>query len=163
MTIDREAIYDAVLARWTTYAGDSFNTITRRWRSIWDDPNARLSSLPLLVQWEGNEGVLWNNRGIGRILTLRLAVEIYAKIPDSLTGPPGIPDKTTAGSAVINPLLDALDAALEPDDSQTGTLTLGGLVIDCRIEGEIVKAFGDEDPSGLCGAIVPLLIEVVPS
>lgn len=163
MTINREAIYDALLARWSTYAGDSFLTITRRWRSIWDDPNERLSSLPMLVQWEGNEGVVWTNRGVGRILTLQLAVEIYAKIPASLTGPPGVPNKTTPGSAVINPLLDALDGALEPDDMQTGCLTLGGLVIDCRIEGEIVKALGDEDPSGLCGAIVPLLIEVVPS
>lgn len=162
MTINREAIYEALFARLQD-AGTSFKTYTRRWKSIWDDPQERVPLLPMLVQWDANETVIWTNRGIGRILTLTTTIEVYAKIPPSLTGPAGVPDKTTPGSQVLNPLLDAIDTALEPDDWQTGMLTLGGLVIDCRVEGTVAKALGDADPSGLCGALVPVQIEVVPS
>lgn len=163
MTIDREEIYNALLTQLRT-AGVTFRTYTRRWLSTYDDDNERLKLLPMLVQWEQNENVIWTNRGAGRILTLSVMLEVYAKIPPSLTGPPGqAPDKTTPGSSVLNPLLDAIDTALAPDDIQTGYCTLGGLVIDCRVEGNIVKVLGDADPSGLCGALVPIMIEIVPS
>mgnify|MGYP000036956479 CR=1 FL=1 len=163
MTIDREAIYEALFAQLQT-AGSTFRFYTRRWRSTYDDENERLKLLPMLVQWEQNENIVWTNRGAGRILTLSTMLEVYAKIPPSLTGPPGqAPDTTTPGSSVLNPLLDAIDTALEPDDQQTGLCTLGGLVIDCRVQGNIVKVLGDADPSGLCGALVPIEIEIVPS
>jgi len=55
-----------------------------------------------------------------------------------------------------NDLLDAIETALEPNDEET--LTLGGLVSHCRIEGEI------ETDEGLLGeqavAIVPVSILV---
>lgn len=61
-------------------------------------------------------------------------------------------------SAAINGLLDALDAALAPDDDLTNMLTLGGIVQQCWIEGDT-----DIDQGGLDGqvkVIVPLQILV---
>lgn len=155
MTTSREDIYAALLTQLET-AGTTFQTYTRRWKSTWDDPAARLALLPMLVQWEQMENVIWGNRGIGPLRTLEITLELYAKIPD-VFGTPGVPDKTTSGSSVLNPLIDAVEAALQPpagDELQT----LGGLVFDCRLEGAVIKVMGDEDPSGLCGALVPVRI-----
>lgn len=154
--VAREVIYAALLAQLET-AGDVFATYTRRWKSIWDDPLAQTAALPMLVQWENAETVSWDNIGIGRVLRLGVMLELYTKIPDGETL--GVKDATTSGSEALNPLLDAIDTALMPGDDD-GRQTLGGVVWDCRIEGDIVKAMGDEDPSGLCGALVPISILV---
>lgn len=83
---------------------------------------------------------------------------IYGKIPDGET--PGVPNPgSNPGSSVLNPMLDAIEAALAPT-GPSGYQTLGGLIIDCRIEGEIIKVLGDEDPSGVCGAVIPIMILV---
>lgn len=156
--VAREAIYDALLAKLTLAGGTNFKTYTRRWKSAWDDPGAMLALLPMLVQWEDREEISYSdNRGIGRIMTISMRLELYAKIPVGHTV--GVPDKSTSGSSVLNPLLDVLDNALAPV-GMDGLQTLGGVVYDCRIEGEIVKVLGDEDPSGLCAALVPLKILV---
>ncbi len=160
VTTAREAVFDALLARWVTYCSADFNTITRRWRSTWDqalaeNDGARLPDLPMLVQHDEIEVDTWTNRGIGASSNWNINLLIYAKIPDGDT--PGVPDSDTPGSSVLNPLLDSLDAALLPDD-RDGLQTLGGLVLDCRIEGTIIKALGDAEPSGLCGIIVPVRI-----
>lgn len=152
--VAREAVYTALLTQLQT-AGVTFKTYTRRWKSVWDDPVQRVADLPMLVQWEGDEEVGYaGNRGIGPIRFWIVKLELYAKIPDGST--PGVPDSTTGGSQVLNPLLDAVETALAPDHD--GYQTLGGLVTDCRIEGTVIKVLGDEDPSGQCGAIVPLKI-----
>ena len=155
--VSREAIYDALLALFEAQCGATFKTYSRRWKSVWDDPAARVADLPMLVQWEGEEDHQWGNRGIGVIRTWTIKLELYAKIPDGAT--PGVPDSTTGGSTVLNPLIDAVEAALQPDLGEVGQ-TLGGLVTDVRIEGTVIKVLGDEDPTGQCGAIVPLKILV---
>lgn len=157
MGVTREEVYEALLAQLET-AGTIFKTYSRRWKSTWDDPAARLADLPMLCQWEGLENATWANRGQGPVKSWEVKLEIYAKIPDGST--PGVPDKDTPGSKVLNPLLDAIEGALAPDHD--GLQTLGGVVIDCRVEGAIIKVMGDEDPSGLCGAIVPVRLLVNP-
>lgn len=157
MTASRETIYGALLTQLRT-AGVTFKTYSRRWRSAWDDPQSILSDLPMLLQWEQIENVVWTNRGIGMARTWEVKLEVYGKIPVGL-GDIGAPDKTTPGASVLNPLLDAIEEALAPT-GPNGVQTLGGLVLDCRIEGTIIKVLGDEDPSGLCGAIVPVRILV---
>jgi len=73
------------------------------------------------------------------------------------------PSKVDPGASILNPILDGIEAALAPtgrDLSYQGAQTLGGLVQQCKIEGEIHKELGDTDPDGLGGAIVPLRIVV---
>jgi hypothetical protein len=69
-------------------------------------------------------------------------------------------DKTVPGATIINPILDAIEAAFAVDDPVRNACTLGGLVHYCRIEGQTYKETGDTDPSGLGGAIVPIAIRV---
>jgi hypothetical protein len=64
---------------------------------------------------------------------------------------------TNPGSAILNPLLDAIDAALAPN-VMTGRNDLGGLVNHCFIDGDVFVDPGDIDGDGL--AIIPVKIVV---
>lgn len=66
------------------------------------------------------------------------------------------PDDNAIPDAVLNPLQDAIDAALAPDDYQTGCCTLGGLVEWVVIKGEVTCAPGDVTGKGL--AVIPFEI-----
>lgn len=158
MATTREAVMNALLTQLQT-SGTTFRTYSRRWLPWIDDPQASLPNLPLLVQWESPvaEDYQRSGRGIPPKRLWDVRVLIYAKIPQGETL--GVPDATTPGASVLNPLVDAVEAALDPGNPD-GVLTLGGLVIDCRIEGQIIKALGDTDPSGICGAIIPVRILV---
>lgn len=153
--VHREAVYNALLTQLKT--APLFRTFSRRWKAVYDDPAQRLPLLPMMVLYEQTEDVVWTNRGIGPVRFWGVKLEIYGKIPPGLTGPPGTPDKETPGASVLNPLIDAVEQALYPVGPD-GVLTLGDLVTDCRIEGTILKVLGDEDPSGECGAIIPIKI-----
>jgi hypothetical protein len=67
-------------------------------------------------------------------------------------------DTTVPGATIINPMIDAIEAALKVDDFGANTCTLGGLVHYARIEGTVVKETGDTDTTGLGGAVVPIKI-----
>lgn len=154
----REAVMAALHAQLKT-AGTVFATYTRRWLSWQDDPQATPPPLPLLVQYEMNEDTQYkNSRGLPPTRVWEVRALVYGRIPQSET--PGVPDKTTAGASVLNPLIDAIETALLPDILADGRQTLGGLVQDCRIEGVTTKVLGDADPSGICGAIIPIRILV---
>lgn len=64
----------------------------------------------------------------------------------------------TAWDIVVNPLLDAIEDALAPDNLSNGKLTLGGLVYDCRPEGEIIINNGDTEPANQGSFIFPIKI-----
>jgi len=66
-------------------------------------------------------------------------------------------DETKIPAAVLNPFLDAIDAALVGDDVMSGRSTLGGLVYSALVSGETVRSPGEQ--TGLAAAIVP--IEVI--
>jgi hypothetical protein len=53
------------------------------------------------------------------------------------------PDLNAIPEAPLNDTLDALDAALKPDDPRSGYFTLGGLVTSCIISGEIKCSSGE--------------------
>ncbi len=159
--VTREDIFQALYA--LVPNTDTFPTKSRRWQN-WQNSlpsqTADIPRLPFLCQYEAfTETVEYRGaRALPPIRTWTVRWLVYAKIPDGQTA--GVPDTKTSGSEVLNPLLDAIETALTPDPLAEGVQTLGGLVIDCRIEGEIVKIPGDQDPSGLCGAVVPIKILV---
>ena len=64
-------------------------------------------------------------------------------------------DLNAVPATAINQLLDALDAALSPNDP-SNLFTLGGLVDSVVVQGEVKKAPGDV--TGKSVAIVPLVI-----
>jgi len=67
-------------------------------------------------------------------------------------------DETVIPAALLNPLLDAIDAALVPDDPVSGRSTLGGLVTSALVDGETVKSPGEM--TGRALAIVPITVIV---
>ena len=67
-------------------------------------------------------------------------------------------DLSVPGATIINPLIEAIEAALAVDDFGRNVCSLGGLVHYARIEGTIVKETGDTDSNGLGGCIVPIKI-----
>lgn len=77
-----------------------------------------------------------------------MSVELYVYTA------PGM-DSGITPSSVMNPLLDAIDAALAPS-KVTGRQTLGGLVWHCWIDGKVMKDAGDLDGDGV--AVIPIKI-----
>ena len=88
--------------------------------------------------------------GLNTVWTLDVDVFIYVNTQD---------DKTVAPGTLINPLLDAVTAALAPDDISKNKCTLGGLVQHAWIEGRI------ETDEGLLGdqgvAVIPIAVKFV--
>lgn len=69
-------------------------------------------------------------------------------------------DPSVAGAALLNDVMDALDAALAPQgvDAALGRNTLGGSVHCCRIEGKTLKDPGDLDGDALLIVPVKLIL-----
>jgi hypothetical protein len=67
-------------------------------------------------------------------------------------------DQDVAGATIVNPMIEAVEAALAIDDFARNNCTLGGLVHYARIEGVVVKETGDTDSNGLGGAVIPIKI-----
>jgi hypothetical protein len=71
---------------------------------------------------------------------------------------PYIGDQIAAGVtpiSLLNPLIDAVDAALKRSPISNGQ-TLGGLVSHCYIDGKTMKDDGDFDGNGT--AVIPVKI-----
>jgi len=139
--MNREPVYAALFALVQNAA--PFVTASRRLRHWSDVAAAEQPALfaiqksetaeerrPLLVKWRA-----------------RVDLYLYAQAPDELTPP----------ATVMNPLLDAIEAALAPDPA-SHVQSLGGLVQHCWIAGRI------ETDEGVLGgqavAIVPVEILV---
>ncbi|MEC4591616.1 hypothetical protein VPG91_11510 [Nitrospirillum amazonense] len=135
----REDIYSALFARLTAAA--PFATASRRLR-LWNDLSPTQQPALFLVL-RGEESTRAGTMPRHRVL--RVDIVLYAQAPDD----------DTAGAVVLNPLLDAVEGALQPPPGQD-KLTLGGLVFDCWIEG---KTTTDEGALGSQAvAIVPVNI-----
>jgi hypothetical protein len=137
----REAIYSALFAKLTAAAG--FATASRRLRH-WGDVGA--AEQPALFQVQKSETAR-RDAGLPPKWTLAVDLFLYAHAPDD----------ATAAAAVMNPLLDAIEAALAPDPV-TNVQSLGGLAAHCWIAGKV------ETDEGVLGgqavAIVPIEILV---
>ena len=139
--MNRELVYQTLFATVSGAAG--FATASRRLRH-WSDVSA--AEQPALFQVQKSESA---RREAGKPPRWTLAVDlfVYAQAPDDRTPP----------ATVLNPLLDAIEAALAPDPV-TSLQTLGGQVAHCWIAGKV------ETDEGVLGgqavAIVPVEILV---
>lgn len=149
----REAVFEALFAlvsegeglpgRVTWNQGqDGFAYTSRRVRP-WDDVPAQ----PALMQAE-HEEELAQVSGLPPKRTLKAAWMVYHQAGADSAAIPAI---------VTNQVLDALEAALAPDDP-SGACTLGGLVHHCFLDGKVFKASGDLDGQALVVAPITLLL-----
>jgi len=144
----REQIYGALFALLDQKI-PGVVTFSRRMALPGDVPPARQ---PALLLWEQPERVEDPGRGAPVKRSFEAWVVLYFQNRD----------KAVAGATILNPLLDAVEAALAPSggDLVFNAQTLGGLVNSCEISGEIHKQVGDTDPNGQGGAVVPVRIVV---
>ena len=137
----REPIYAALFALAASAA--SFVTVSRRLRH-WSDVGAAEQPALFMIQKSENAE---ERRPLPVKWRASVDLYLYAQAPDKLTAP----------ATVLNPLLDAVEAALAPDP--VGHVqTLGGLVSHCWIAGRIQTDEGVL--GGQAVAIVPVEILV---
>ncbi|TDR82204.1 hypothetical protein [Paludibacterium purpuratum] len=140
MNLPRETIYAALFARLA--AIPTLVTTSRKLRH-WSD--VQPAEQPALFQAQKNQRGVVTTPGAPTKWTLPADVYLYAWAPDD-----------QLPSSIINSLLDAVEAALVPDNPMTGKCTLGGLVEHVYLDGEI------ETDGGVLGnqaiAIIPINI-----
>lgn len=115
---------------------------------------------PVLMLYEDPERIDQSGPNQPAKLTLNAGIIVVFFNPSRPD--PQEPGAATAGATIINPILDAIDAALFPSagPGRQFTQTLGGLVQGVWIDGYTHKFTGDTDPQGMGGAVVPLKIIV---
>lgn len=126
----------------------SFKTISRRLQH-WTQVDA--GQQPALFLYEKPET---HKRQTPAALAMRmLEADIFIYINVGL-------DANTIPVTILNPLLDLIDpnsgGVLKPDDRVQNRQTLGGVVYDCWIEGQLIKVPGDMDGQGI--AVIPVKI-----
>lgn len=89
---------------------------------------------------EANDGILTKR-------TFRFTAYLYVHAGNGRDATP---------AAILNPLLDAVEAVLAPDWPDDGRCTLGGLVHDASIDGQIETDEGLAGPQGF--ALIPIKI-----
>jgi hypothetical protein len=139
----REPIAEAVFARLQTVA--NFVTSSRRLRS-WTDVSP--AEQPALFLAQATQRAT-QKPGLGPVWDWKFDAHIYVN-----TGQ----DTDVAPGTLMNPILDALEAAFAPDNVVTNKLTLGGLVQHCWIEGEIATDEGVLGGQGV--SIIPIFVKV---
>lgn len=138
----REDIYIALFQRLSACA--EFITASRRMRH-WSD--VAPADQPALFQCEPRQ-IAQRSPGLDTVWLLPVDAYVYVN-----TGA----DRDMAPGRIMNPLLDAISAALAPDNPMTNKCTLGGLVVHCWIEGEIETDEGALGDQGV--AIIPIVIK----
>jgi hypothetical protein len=123
----------------------SFVTASRRLRP-WTDVAS--SEKAAIFQYERDD-IYTNGKNYLQIVEMSVDLYIYYTYIDAGK------DQSIAAITVLNPLLDAVDAA-PPPSKMTGRQTLGGLVSHCYIDGETMKDPGDIDGYGI--AVIPVKI-----
>jgi hypothetical protein len=151
----REQVFAALFTQLKTAPG--INTYSRRMSDYSAIPPGLL---PCLILWEQPEETRYAGRQGLPVNTWEAVILIVFQNESK----PHNGDPTTAvpGATIVNPLVDAVRAALAPDDISTNNYTVGGLVEWCRVEGKTVIETGDTDADGYGGAVIPLKI-LVPS
>lgn len=154
----REDVFTALAALLTSVPG--INSVSRRMSMPSEFSAARNDlRLPRLMIWEQNETTEQRGRGTPATRTWEAFLVVYFKNP-SIGGPNVNLDSLVPGATIINPILEGIEAALTPSPSADNTLTLGGLVSHCWIEGTTTVALGDVDTEGFGGLVVPVKILV---
>lgn len=143
MTVSREQIHAALFQLLTSAGG--FITTSRTLKHWSDVPAA---SQPALFQAHRAEMVENPTRGAPARWSMSFDIYVYANTAS---------DPAQSPSTVLNPLLDAIVAALAPNQV-TGVQTLGGLVHHCWISGRIESDEGTLGNQGVL--IIPIDISV---
>ena len=123
-------------------SSSSFVTASRRLK-LWTDLSA--AEKPAIFQYERDDTY---SNGKQYLPIVEMNVELYVYTA------PGMDSGITPVS-IMNPLLDAIDAALATG-RVNGKQTLGGLVSHVWIDGKVMKDPGDIDGDGL--AMIPIKI-----
>ena len=139
----REAVSEALFAK--LQSTGAFPTATRRNAS---PETIALPGQPALVLAKHHERYEKKGIAVPPVRTITFVAILYIDVGAVAAA---IPD------AILNPLQDAIDAALVADNGQTGACTLGGLVQSAMIVGEPLMSPGDKTGRGT--AIIP--IEVI--
>lgn len=160
-----EAIMEALLALLRANGGTTFAYYSRRFLT-WEEMVQKIKDgailCPALFLYDGvgmGGGIIKfdpRGRGTPGVRTMQRTIVVYSALPGGFT--PAGPDGETPGGSVMAPLLEAIEDAFDPD--QEGTLTLGGLVSHCWIEGDVMWATGDIDPNGLGMMAIPVRIMI---
>lgn len=147
MNVPRETICDAVLALLATAQLDgqpAFVTTSRKFVQ-WDQVSESQQPAQYLV--EGSEHASEQNSYGETKWRMRLVLWVYC-----LHSP-----ETDVPGTLLNNLLDSVEAAIMPPPGQTQTL--GGLVANCYIDGEVLKSVGNLPDDVQSIAVVPFTIE----
>lgn len=148
----RENIYSAVFAYWSglTIGGNpAFKTATRK-LTVWE--NVAAEDQPALLQLQKSETV---NKPKGLPARWVLSVELYLYVHTGASN-----DNSLIASQILNPLLDAVEAAITIDDVMNSACTLGGIVSHCYIDGAVEVFEGNLGDQAAC--IIPITV-VVPT
>ena len=152
--MNRETIYAAMFAKFAgitfTSGNNSAFNLTSRKLKHWDD--VTLEQYPCLFQIQTKERNV-QPRGMPQKWTLDILLYVYVN-----TGAQNDPSITP--SSLLNPILDAIDGVLGFDDGKAGALSLGGLVSNVSITGDIETSEGNLGDLEI--AVIPISI-VVPS
>ena len=141
--MNREAIYTALFDKLKNI--NEFVTTTRGFKH-WSDVAQPDQPAMLMVQ---RTEIGTTTPGLNTSWLFHVDVIVYANTGE---------DNNHSSSSIINPLVDAITAALAPDPI-TNKCTLGGLVQHAWIEGTINT---DEGLLGAQGfAMVPIVVKVV--
>lgn len=143
--MNREPIYAALFGILQGAAG--FASASRRLRH-WSDVAA--AEQPALFMAQKSE-TAEHRRGLPPKWICDVDVYLYCRAPDDLTAP----------TSILNPILDAIEAALAPltgRDLAANAQSLGGLVYEASINGKIETDEGTL--GGQAVAIVPIRILV---
>jgi hypothetical protein len=143
--ITREQVFSAVFALVANTPG--FTLTTRRYIR---PSSVEAINTPILMTWEQPEKTEDAQLGLRkRWWEVWLIIVYYNN------------DQNVAGATILNPLIDAVEQALAPDNPVHQTQTLGGLVQAVYIDGATVKAISDIDVDhGQGGAVIPVRILV---
>ena len=145
MQVTREQIYAALYNQLLTVSAWAF--ADRRFHVITELQEGQFPAMMMLQKGELSEV---QGRGVPIKWVLKVDVLVYV---DSSNSPNRVP------AQVVNPILDALELCIQPNINNALLLpqTLGGLVSQCRIKGEIVT---DEFIGG-SQAMVSIPLEIV--
>ena len=130
ITTTREAVYAALFAKmsaitWTPVVANAASAFVLKSRKLlhWSDVN--VEDMPALFQTQDNQQAT-QQRGSPPKWSLKAGIYVYVGTNAQMDG-------TVLPAQLLNPVLDAIDAALAPTPGPQNVQTLGGIVSHCWI------------------------------
>lgn len=105
---------------------------------------------PALFLVENQDKWIWSQSGYNNLA--KREMRLYAILYNDV----GSANASAVPNTIINNALDAIEAAMMPDDPVNGVLTLGGLVQSVTIDGDTQRSSGETTGKAL--AVVPIRI-----